>query len=139
MQTTHELKSDILGLDILKYNATRAAIELDLWKCGQNSVYQYTGSTYGFMKWKQAIGNDTNLLALAGESADKSNSIDRKELALLTNATSGTPDLEVIFSDGYIGTRGYPANGTTGYGKQYATLIGYHAPLRTRLRAHQRL
>jgi choline dehydrogenase-like flavoprotein len=123
IQTTYELKPDILGLDILKYNATRAAIELDLWKRGETSLYQYAGSTYGFMKWKQALGNDSKLFALADQSANRFNSIDRAKLALLTNATSGAPDLEVIFSDGYIGTRGYPANGTAGYGKQYATLI----------------
>jgi choline dehydrogenase-like flavoprotein len=123
IQTTYELKPDILGLDILKYNATRAAIELNLWKRGQTSLYQYAGSSYGFLKWKQALGDDSKIRKLAEQSADKSNPIDRKKLALLTDDKSGAPDLEVIFSDGYIGTRGYPANGTAGYGKQYATLL----------------
>ena len=123
IQITYELKPEILGLDILKYNTTRAAIELDLWKRGQTSLYQYAGSAYGFMKWKQAIVDDSMLRKLAEQSANKSNPIDRKKLALLMDDNSGAPDLEVVFGDGYIGTRGYPANGTAGYGKQYATLL----------------
>lgn len=130
IQTTYELKPEVLGLDILRYNATRAAIELDLWRRGQISLYQYAGSCYGFMKWKQALGDDKKLLQLAQQSADKLNVIDKKKLALLTDPKSGAPDLEVVFGDGYIGTRGYPANGTAGYGKQYATLIaGVQHPL----------
>lgn len=123
IQSTYELKPEILGLDILKYNATRAAIELDLWKRGQTSLYQYAGSSYGFMKWKQALGDDSKLRKLAEQSADKSNAVDRKKLALLLDDKSGAPDLEVVFGDGFIGTRGYPANGTTGYGKQYGSLL----------------
>ena len=123
IQSTYELKPEILGLDILKYNATRAAVELDLWKRGQTSLYQYAGSSYGFMKWKQAVGDDSTLRKLAEQSADKSNAVDRKKLALLLDDKSGAPDLEVVFGDGFIGTRGYPANGTAGYGKQYASLL----------------
>jgi choline dehydrogenase-like flavoprotein len=123
IQTTYELKPMVLGLDILKYNTTRAAIELDMWKRGETSLYQYAGSSYGFLKWKQVLGNDSKLQQLAQESANRSNSIDRKKLQLLTDNSSGAPDVEVVFSDGYIGTRGYPANGTAGYGKQYATLL----------------
>ncbi|KAJ4368027.1 hypothetical protein N0V83_006382 [Neocucurbitaria cava] len=123
IQTTYELKPSILGLDILRYNSTLAAIQLDLWKRGLTSLYQYAGSSYGFLKWKQAIDNDDKLIKLAQQSANKSNPIDQKKLALLTDENSGAPDLEVVFGDGYIGTKGYPANGTTGYGKSYATLL----------------
>jgi choline dehydrogenase-like flavoprotein len=123
IQSTYELKPEVLGLDILKYNTTRAAIELDLWKRGMTSLYQYAGSAYGLMKWKQAIGDDSKLRKLAEQSADKSNPVDRKKLSLLLDDNSGAPDIEVIFSDGYISIRGYPANGTAGYGKQYATLL----------------
>jgi choline dehydrogenase-like flavoprotein len=107
----------------VKYNTTRAAIELALWKRGQTSLYQYAGSAYGFMKWKQAFGDGTKFLKLAKQSADMSNAVDRKKLALLLDDKSGAPDLEVVFSDGFIGTRGYPANGTAGYGKQYGSLL----------------
>ncbi|KAF1841241.1 GMC oxidoreductase [Cucurbitaria berberidis CBS 394.84] len=124
IQTSYELKPEIPGLDVLKYNTTRAAIELDLWRRSQTSLYQYSGSCYGFLKWKQAIGNDEKLLRLAHQSVDWSNPVDRKKLSLLTDAYSGAPDLEVVFGDGYIGTKGYPAKGTPGHGKNYATLLG---------------
>ncbi|KAI4607533.1 hypothetical protein J4E80_009646 [Alternaria sp. BMP 0032] len=130
IQTTYELKPDILGVDILKYNTTLAASELELWKRGRTSLYQYAGSCYGFVKWKQALGDDSKLIELATQSANKSNAVDRKKLELLTGPDSEAPDLEVVFSDGYIGTTGYPKNGTAGYGKQYATLLaGVQHPL----------
>ncbi|CAN9112779.1 unnamed protein product [Alternaria alternata] len=123
IQTTYELKPDVLGVDVLKYNTTLAAIELERWKRGQPSLYQYAGSCYGFLKWKQALGDDSKLVQLAMQSANMSNPVDRKKLELLTGHGSGAPDIEVVFSDGYIGTTGYPKNGTTGYGKQYVTLL----------------
>jgi choline dehydrogenase-like flavoprotein len=50
IQTTYELKPDILGVDILKYNTTLAAAELELRKRSETSLYQYAGSCYGFLK-----------------------------------------------------------------------------------------
>jgi choline dehydrogenase-like flavoprotein len=130
IQTTYELKPDVPGLDILRYNATRAAFELDLWRRGQTSLYQYAGSCYGFAKWKQALGDDEKLIQLAKQSADASNPVDQKKLSLLVDPNSEAPDIEVVFGDGYIGTKGYPANGSVGYGKQYATLLaGVQHPL----------
>ncbi|CAA9964970.1 hypothetical protein CFE70_007983 [Pyrenophora teres f. teres 0-1] len=122
-QTTYELKPDILGVDVLKYDAARAALELDLWKRNQTSLYQYAGNCYGFLKWKQALGDDKELVQLANQSANHSNVVDEKKLALITDSSLEAPDLEVLFSDGYTGTAGYPRNGTLGYGKQYATLL----------------
>jgi choline dehydrogenase-like flavoprotein len=124
IQTTYELRPNITGLDILRYNQTRAAIELELWRQNQTSLYQYSGSCYGFLKWHQTTSNNTKLLRLAQSSADPSNAIDRMKLSLLSEPTSRAPDLQVVFGDGYIGTRGYPANTTSGYGKKYATLLG---------------
>lgn len=130
IQTTYELKPELLGVDILKYNTTRAATELELWKQNKTSLYQYAGSCYGFLKWKQVLGSDEKLLQFATLSANTSNPIDRKKLALLTDPDSGAPDIEVVFGGGYIGTTGYPKNGTAGHGKQYATLLaGVQHPL----------
>lgn len=123
IQTTYELQPNITGLDILRYNQTRAAIELDLWRRGETSLYQYSGSCYGFLKWAQTAKNSTKLQHLAQSVADPSNAIDRMKLSLLSDPTSRAPDLQVVFGDGYIGTRGYPANTTSGYGKKYATLL----------------
>lgn len=123
IQTTYELQPNITGLDILRYNQTRAAIELELWRQGQTSLYQYSGSCYGFLKWQRAAGNDTRLLHLAQSVANTSHAVDRMKLSLLLDSSSRIPDLQVVFGDGYIGTRGYPANTTSGYGKSYATLL----------------
>lgn len=123
IQTTYELQPNVTGLDILRYNQTRATIELDLWRQGETSLYQYSGSCYDFLKWQEATGNNTALLNLAKSVADPSNPIDRMKLSALSSPTSRAPDLQVVFGDGYIGTRGYPANTTSGYGKEYATLL----------------
>lgn len=124
IQTTYELLPNITGLDILRYNQTRAAAELALWQKGQTSLYQSSGSAYGFLQWPQTTSNTTNLLNLAHSVANKSNPIDRAKLAFLSDPASRVPDLQVVFGDGYIGTRGYPSNTTAGYGKSYATLLG---------------
>jgi choline dehydrogenase-like flavoprotein len=130
IQTTYELKPNLLGVDILKYNTTLAALELELWKRGKPSLYQYAGSCYGFLTWKQALGDDNKLVRLAMQSANMSNPVDRRKLELLTDPGSKAPGLEGVFSDGYIGTTGYPKNGTAGYGRQYATLLaGVQHPL----------
>ncbi|KAF2130294.1 GMC oxidoreductase [Dothidotthia symphoricarpi CBS 119687] len=123
IQNTYELRPNITGLDILKYNKTRAALELALWKQGEKSLYQYAGSCFGFLKWHQTGPNASRLLQLARSSANTSNIVDRMKLSTLLDAASPAPDLEVVFSDGYLGTRGYPAANTTGYGKKYASLI----------------
>lgn len=123
IQTTYELQPNITGLDVLRYNQTRAAIELELWRQGQTSLYQYSGSCYGFLRWQTATGNNSKLLQLAGSVADPSNAIDCMKLSFLSDPTSLTPDLQVVFGDGYIGTGGYPSNTTSGYGKSYATLL----------------
>jgi choline dehydrogenase-like flavoprotein len=123
IQTTYGLQPNITGLDVLRYNQTRAAIELELWRQGQTSLYQYSGSCYGFLKWHTTAGNSSRLLHLAKSVADPTNAIDRMKLSFLSEPTSLTPDLQVVFGDGYIGTRGYPSNTTSGYGKNYATLL----------------
>ena len=114
IQTTYELLPNITGLDILRYNQTRAAAELALWRNGQTSLYQSSGSSYGFLQWPQTAANTTTLLALAHSAANKSNPIDRMKLSFLSNPTSRVPDLQVVFGDGYIGPRGYPPNTTAG-------------------------
>ncbi|RMZ72537.1 choline dehydrogenase [Pyrenophora seminiperda CCB06] len=131
-QSTYELKPHIPGIDVLKYNDTRAAIELDLYRRNKTSLYRYVGSCYSFLKWAQTLSSTSakSLLHLAQQSASHSNPVDRKKLALITDPRLNAPDLEVLFSDGYTGTNGYPRNGTLGYGKNYVTIIvGVQHPL----------
>ncbi|RAR05740.1 gmc oxidoreductase [Stemphylium lycopersici] len=90
---------------------------LELSCIDQKQIVQNVGvkhSCYGFLKRKEALGNNQELIQLGRLLANKSNPIDRKKLALLTDPDSGVPDLEVVFSDRYIGTTGYLKNGTAG-------------------------
>jgi choline dehydrogenase-like flavoprotein len=124
IQNTYELKPEILGFDILKYNTTRAAIELDLWRQNKPSLYGNAGSAYGFTKWESILDreNGMKLLSLARKSIDKSNAVDRKKLELYEKLDT-VPNVQFVISDGYTGPKGYPRAGTDGHGKQYATIF----------------
>jgi choline dehydrogenase-like flavoprotein len=122
IQSSYQLKDNFTSFDIFRYNATYAAEQLQLWMDGKISRYDYTGSGYAFFNWKQAIGNDSNLLALAQAAVGSSTSpASKKHLEWLSDAT--IPQLEVIMSDGYTGVKGYPAVGTPLYGKGFFSLI----------------
>lgn len=123
IQSSYQLKSQYAGADAFRYNATYAAQQLQLWIDGKYSQYDYTGSGYTFQTWKEATGNDTTLKALAKAAVGKStNVIDKKKLEWLND--DSVPQLEVIFSDGYTGVKGYPAVNTTLYGKNFVSLLG---------------
>jgi choline dehydrogenase-like flavoprotein len=118
IQSSYQLKDNYTSFDILRYNATFAAEQLALWRAGQYSMYDYTGSGYTFTNWKKAIGDDSALVSLARQKVIGSGSVvDRKKLAFMSNPA--VPQLEVIFSDGYTGLKGYPQPGTALYGKGF--------------------
>lgn len=126
IQNSYILKPNYtVSFDELRTNATYAAQQLSLWEDNQFSAYDYTGSTYSYLTWAQAIGNDSeDLLQLAKESADPSNVIDQRKLAFLTtNLSTQVPELEVIFSDGYTGVKGPPAANSSNYDAHFFTLI----------------
>ncbi|GJC89971.1 dehydrogenase citC [Colletotrichum liriopes] len=124
IQSSYELKGNFTGYDRLKYDTTYAAEQLRLWWEGKTSMYGYSGSGYTFMNWKQALGGEgeVDLLALAHEAIGNSkHPIEQKKIQWLKDAT--VPQLEILFSDGYTGVKGYPSSGNAGYGKDYFTLI----------------
>lgn len=121
IQTSYQLKPNYTSFDILKYNTTYAAEQLQLWKQGQVSRYDYTGSAYTFVNWL-SLGALTQMLPLAIQAAAASTSATvRKQLALIANPS--VPEVEVIFSDGYTGSKGYPAPTSPLYGQNFFTLI----------------
>ncbi|KAF5987491.1 alcohol oxidase [Fusarium bulbicola] len=123
VMTSYQLKPQFLSFDALRSNATFAAEQLALWNAGKRSLYDYTGSAYTFSTWKQALGNDANLVSLAKDAAGKDASkVDKKKLDFLKD--SSVPQVEVIFSDGYTGVKGYPAATSPLFGKGFVTLIG---------------
>lgn len=124
IQSSYQLKDNYTSFDILRYNSSFAATQLQLWLGGQYSMYDYTGSGYSFETWPQAVGNQSasQLLALAKAAVGNStHPADQKKLAWLSDPT--IPQVEVIFSDGYTGVKGYPATTSPLYGKGFFTLI----------------
>ncbi|KAK1706711.1 GMC oxidoreductase [Colletotrichum lupini] len=124
IQSSYELKSNYTGYDRLKYDTVYAAEQLQLWRQGKTSMYGYSGSGYTFTNWNQALGDDGEaaLAALAQTAiGDTNNPVEKKKLQWLNDTT--VPQLEILFSDGYTGVKGYPASGSPGYGKDYFTLI----------------
>ncbi|KAF4955646.1 hypothetical protein FSARC_11794 [Fusarium sarcochroum] len=122
VMTSYQLKPEYSSFDALRSNATFAAEQLALWNAGERSLYDYTGSGYTFSTWKQAIGSDAKMVSLASQAVAKNASkVDKKKLSLLKDAS--VPQLEVIFSDGYTGVKGYPAATSPLFGKGFVTLI----------------
>ncbi|KAL0935584.1 choline dehydrogenase [Colletotrichum truncatum] len=124
IQSSYELSKNYTGYDRLKYDTTYAAEQLQLWWDGEVSMYGYSGSGYAFTNWNQALGKEgeSSLLALAESAIGASeHPVEQKKLQWLNDTT--VPQLEILFSDGYTGVKGYPAKGSEGYGKDYFTLI----------------
>ncbi|KAK4081319.1 CAZyme family AA3 [Trichoderma aggressivum f. europaeum] len=123
-QASYQLKDNFTSFDILKYNTTYAATQLALWHANQTSLYDYTGSGYSYLDWYQVVGNmATKLNSLAQDVVLSLGSVvDKKKLQYIGSPLS--PQVEVIFSDGYTGVKGYPTVGSPLYGKGFFTLIG---------------
>jgi choline dehydrogenase-like flavoprotein len=116
IQTSYQLLDNYTSLDVLRWNTTYAAAQMELYNQNETSLYGITASSYSFMTWKQALGNDTALRALASKAATSNQTTSpfepvRKGILLDYLANSKVPQLEVIFSDGYTGVKGYPAVG----------------------------
>ncbi|KAB5522900.1 choline dehydrogenase [Coniochaeta sp. 2T2.1] len=121
IQSSYQLNPNYTSYDILKYNATYAAEQLQLWKDNRLSHYDYTGSAYTFVNWL-SLGALGQMLPLAVRAAAASSSATaRKQLSLVSNPA--IPQVEVIFSDGYTGSKGYPAATSPLYGQGFFTLI----------------
>lgn len=124
IQTSYQLKSEYPSFDELRFNATYTAEQLALYYANETSEYDYTGSGYAYVTWNQALCNDSALVRLARASADSDNVVDQKKLSYYSgNSSTTVPQLEIVFSDGYTGAAGYPANGTAEYGDKFFTLI----------------
>lgn len=127
IQNSYQLKDEYASVDRLRYDAQFAAQQLSLWYEGKNSTYDYTGSGYAYMTWDQVSGASVSQLLEAARDAAASDNSPQSSLKLhnLMDAErrSRIPQLEIIFSDGYTGVKGYPANATSLYGKGFFTLI----------------
>jgi choline dehydrogenase-like flavoprotein len=118
------LNDNYTSFDILRLNATRAAMEMSLWQMGMPSLYDATGGGLAYLTWNQVTGNDSSFIQLAKQSA-QNDPIDQMKLSRLTNPAikPTVPQLEIIFSDGYIGLKGYPPANSSLYGSFFFGLI----------------
>ncbi|KAM0350619.1 hypothetical protein ACHAPU_003105 [Fusarium lateritium] len=122
VMNSYQLKKEYTSFDALRSNATFATEQLALWNAGERSLYDYTGSAYTFSTWKQALGSDAKIVSLAKQAAGKDASkVDQKKLAFLKDPS--VPQIEVIFSDGYTGVKGYPSSTSPLFGEGFVTLI----------------
>ncbi|KAK4062855.1 CAZyme family AA3 [Trichoderma harzianum] len=123
-QASYQLKDNFTSFDILKYNTTYAATQLALWHANQTSLYDYTGSGYSYLNWHQVVGNMAAKLNSLAQNVVLSlgSVVDKKKLQYIGSLLS--PQVEVIFSDGYTGVKGYPTVGSPLYGEGFFTLIG---------------
>ncbi|KAF4552246.1 GMC oxidoreductase-like protein 11 [Elsinoe fawcettii] len=126
VQTSFQLRDNYTSFDKLRANATYSAEQLELWRSSQPSAFDYTGSAYFFGTWPDILGNSSSsLISLATRALSNSTSpIAAEKLKYLTTSLGdNVPQLEVIFSDGYTGVKGYPATNSTLFGKGFITLI----------------
>ncbi|KAF3921210.1 hypothetical protein ABW21_db0204115 [Orbilia brochopaga] len=126
VSAAYQLKPGFTSFDSLTTNATYAAEQMALYQSGQPSAFDYNGSNFAFVNWSKVLGTEAYLLYLALQAASPTSVVDQTKLSYLTNPAikADIPQLEILFADGYTGTKGYPAAGTPAYGNQYITLLG---------------
>ncbi|CRG91596.1 Choline dehydrogenase [Talaromyces islandicus] len=130
VEASYRLKPNFTSFDILKFNSTYAAEQLALYQSGERSIYDYTGSGYAFVSLAQATGDDfSSLLSIAEKDAENPLTDSPFEpvrskilLDYLKNETT-VPHIEVVFSDGYTGVKGYPSSSSPLYGSYFFTLL----------------
>jgi choline dehydrogenase-like flavoprotein len=131
IQNSYRLAPGFVSTDIFRFNATFAAEQLALYFAGQRSTYWYCGSGYSFTNWQQTIGAHSHLVSLAQTAIANPLTTspfetprNQKMLKFINQQSNLVPEVEVIFSDGFTGVRGYPAVGTPLHGSSFFTLIG---------------
>jgi choline dehydrogenase-like flavoprotein len=125
IQVSYQLKPEYPSFDVLK-NTTRAAAELALYNADQVSLYDYTASGYAYFPWN-IVSNSTasSLRALVENDESLISPVDKVKKSYFSPALSKTvPQLEVIFSDGYTGLKGYPLANSSLSGINTFALIG---------------
>ena len=123
------MKDSYTSLDELREgHPAYAAHQLSLWEEGKYSQYDYAASAYSYQNWTSILGEEGLSLVEAAKQvvAGINSVVDEKKLEFLTNATlsPGIAQAEFILSDGYLGSKGYPAEGSPLYGKSFTTIIG---------------
>ncbi|KFY32497.1 hypothetical protein V493_00140 [Pseudogymnoascus sp. VKM F-4281 (FW-2241)] len=126
IQSSYKLLPSFVSFDRIHINATYAADQLALYDSNLPSAYGNAGSDYAYLNWSQ-VSNSTNpnLLSLARQFANLSNPIDAKKLDFLSDPklTPLMSQLEIMFTDGYAGVKGYPAADAPFFGSEFFSLL----------------
>ena len=132
VQISYRLRPGYISSDILRYNATAAALEMEKYRRNETSWYDDRRFGMIFANWKQIVsnGNDSELIHLArlatgaatsSPSSSKINIGHRKKLEQLANPA--IPQIEIIYGDGYTGRNGYPPPDSPHFGENFVTFI----------------
>ena len=80
---------------------------------------------YAYITAQQVLGDDSELVSLAKQSADPNNEIDQRKLSYLTNKKfrKQVPSFESFFSDGYSGAAPAPASTSPLYDAHFFTIF----------------
>ncbi|KAF1960483.1 alcohol oxidase [Byssothecium circinans] len=125
IQSSYQLRPEYLSFDVLR-NTTRAAVELALYNADLVSLYDYTASGFSYFPWS-TVSEDISakLRALVEGDTSLTSAVDQLKKSYFSSALSSkVPQLEVIFSDGYTGLKGYPAVNSSLFGVGTFSLIG---------------
>ena len=120
----YQLRDNYTTPDILRLNTTYAAEQLELWRENKTGLYDSTSSGYAYLQWDQILEDTSSLVARANSSANVFNVVDVKKLQNLEDLSKLVPQAEVLFSDGYLGAKGYPVANSSLYGSSFFALIG---------------
>lgn len=130
IENSYQLLPNYTSFDILKYNATFVSEQMDMYSSNATSIYDYTGSGYSFLNWGQIVADDSNLKSLAQLAANSPITSSPFEpiraqrlLEYLNNREKNVPQVEIVFSDGYTGVKGYPLANSPLFGSGFFTLI----------------
>jgi choline dehydrogenase-like flavoprotein len=128
VQISYRLRPDYASADILRYNTTTAALEMEKYRRNEKSWYDDKRGAFIFANWKQIVrdGDDSELIHLAHlatkpSPTGKINIGHLKKLEQLTDPT--VPQIEIILSDGYTGRNGYPPPQSPDFGSNFTTFI----------------
>ncbi|KAE8356946.1 hypothetical protein BDV28DRAFT_154254 [Aspergillus coremiiformis] len=128
--TSYRLHPNGTSVDILKINTIFAKQQLEAYNAGQRSMYDYSGGGYAFLNWTLAADDPSHMEALARKAADEplsSSPIERIRGKILLDQIQheelNVPQMEIIFSDGYTGLKGYPPKTSSLYGSSFFSLF----------------
>ena len=128
IQNSYQVKPGVLSTDELRSNATFRTQQLSLYNASQPNIYWGSRNSYAFLNWDLVPDVDADTFTkLAIEAVEKDNTtVTNQKLQFLTDPSQNAdvPQLELFFSDGYSGRKGYPTdNTTTAYQDGFFTLF----------------